>query len=80
MFPGSPEHPQWQEEDRLDHGQYPVHSHAEQAEWQEEQPYDRIQNERQQGQRPAEDEQDKPEQESNHGIMCDGLFVLVLLD
>lgn len=46
--------------------QYPLDSHAQQAKGHENKPDQRINQQGQNGQRPAEDKQNTPEQESHH--------------
>lgn len=41
---------------------------ADEAEWQQEDPYERVENQREQGEWPAEDEKQAPKKELNHGM------------
>src|SRR5882762_11966993 len=61
-----PQQPDWQIEDRAQQAENAVNRNPYNAERDGEQPNNRVQHERQQRQRPAQDEQDAPQQKSGH--------------
>jgi hypothetical protein len=50
-----------------DQGEHSVDGDPNQPEWQQQKPHDGIEDQGQQSQRPAENEEKAPEQESEHG-------------
>lgn len=58
-----------QRDDRPDQFQYPADDNPNEPERQQNQPDNRVEDERGEGQRPAQHEQDAPKQESDHLVM-----------
>src|ERR1700722_5877457 len=59
--------PEWQRNRQKYNLQYPMNRDADDAEREQDQPHERIGDQRQQSQRPADDKQNAPEEESEHG-------------
>ncbi len=76
----APEEACRQGDDRPEGLENAVHRDADDAEGQQDQPDDRIQNQRQKGQRPAQDEQDAPEQELGHLASPEGRITIAQPD
>src|SRR5512136_712652 len=60
------QNPHWKEEQRAEQRKYPMHCNAHEPERQREQPHNRIQDQGQQSQRPAQHQQDAPKKKSSH--------------
>jgi hypothetical protein len=58
--------PSWQRDESPNEPKNSIHGNAHNAERKQKQPHQRIENQRQKGQWPAEQKQDQPQQESKH--------------
>src|ERR1700694_4397665 len=71
--PRAAKEPDGEHKDRADESENAVDGDSHKAERQRQQPDERIKHQSQQRERPAQDEQDDPQNESSHGnLVCDG--------
>jgi hypothetical protein len=64
--PGTPKHSGWERHHSPEKLQNTTYGDADDAKWQQDQPYDGVQHQRQQRQRPAQKQQDAPQQKGSH--------------
>lgn len=71
--PRTAQEPDWKHEDGTEKTENSMNGDSHKAERQRQQPDDWIQHESKQRERPAQDKQDDPQEESSHGnLVCDG--------
>src|ERR1035441_3093248 len=67
--------PDREEDDGAHHFQHASYCNSNQAEWQQKKPHNRVKHQRQQSQRPAQNQQNAPQQKLDHGFRVSSTFI-----